>query len=614
MLERIREGAQGPVVKFILGIIILAFALTGVNAYLGGNTDVYVAKVNGVEISRADFDRAYQSRRGQMEEQFGEMFEMLAADENYVRQLRNSVLEELIEDKLLIQFASSLGMQQSPEQLRDSIRSLEDFQIAGQFNVDLYNRALMNLGYTPAQFAQFMGEQNNRMALLQGTLLSEFVLPSEAERFQTLQNQRRSGRYVMVSGDQFVEQVELSEAEIEAWYYDNVERFEVEEQVQLQYVELSLDSIIAQTSVSDEQVREYYDRNPQAYSQAERRRIAHILVEFGDNEEAARERADAALARIRDGEAFTDVVADVSDDTFSEGGDLGYLERGAIDPDIEAAGFALTEQGEVSDVVRSEFGFHIIQLTEFTPEETVAFTEVADEIRTNLLRVEAENEYFRLQQELSRLSFEVPDTLNDVAQQLGLEVKTSPVISRANPPAGFDAPALLTQAFSADVTDRQLNSELVELDERSVVVRAESYEPARTRSLDEVRDVVVERLTSDKAQQLAVAEAERIAASLSAGEASGLSFEYIEGAARFGSELPGALRQELFRMAEGDVRSVALNNGSAAVVELTGITAGQVNAEQAERVNMQLQNTLIEQSYASLVEQLKAKATISRRL
>lgn len=614
MLERIREGAQGPVVKVILFIIIIAFALTGVNAYLGGSADVYVAKVNGVEISRSEFDRAYQNRRAQMEQQFGDMFEMLAADESYVRQMRASVLEELIEERLLIQLADKLGMQQSPDQLRNSIRTMQEFQIAGQFNVDLYNRALMNLGYTPSQFARVMEDQSNRMAVLQGAFLSEFVLPNEIERFQILQNQRRSGRYSVVSGDRFIDEVELTDTQIEDWYYENSERFEVQEQVQLQYVELRLTDIMERTSVTDAQVREYYDRNPQAYSGQERRRIAHILVEFGADESAARERAEAALSRLNDGEAFSAVLADVSDDSFSENGDLGILERGAIDPDIEAAGFALNEEGAFSDVVRSEFGYHIIKLTDFTPRQTVAFEDVADDIRENLLRVEAENEYFRIQQDLARLSFEIPDTLDDVARELGLTVKRSPMISRSNPPAGYDAPALLLQAFSADVTERELNSELVELDERSLVVRAEAYEPERIRPLSEVRDSIVASLTRERAQALALEEAQRIAERMRASESSGVSFEYIEAASRFGSDLPGALRSEFFRMQEGAVSAVALSNGDAAIVELTGISAGRPNAEERERVAMQLQNAFIEEGYTSLVERLKEEAKITRRL
>lgn len=622
MLEKIREGSQGPVVKVILGLIIVAFALTGVNAYLGGSADVYVAKVNGKEISRAEFDRAYQSQRARMQEQFGEMFDMLAADDAYMGQLRAGVLEELIEEKLAIEFARELGMQQSVEAMRETIRTMPEFQVNGQFNSDVYSRTLMMLGFTSAQFVEYMEDQMIRMLVLQGALTSEFALPSEVTRFQQLQNERRSGRYTVVTGEQFVDQVELTDAEILDWYDSHAERFQVAEQITLQYIELAYQDVLANVAVTDAEVREYYDRNPQAYSTKEERRIAHILFEFGSDENAAKERAEAVLARLQNGEDFAELAASNSDDSFSgeDGGNLGVLERGSIDPDIEAAGFALQQAGAISGVVRSEFGFHIIKLTEYEPRQQTAFDDVKDDIRENLIRVAAETEYFRLQQELARLTFEVPDTLELAAADLGLQVKTSAVITRANPPAGFNQAELLAQAFSPDVKERGLNSELVDLDERSMVVRSESYQPTHIRSLEEVRDQVVATLTAEKAQQMALAEAEVVLERVRNGDIAGISFKYIEAAGRYGSELPGAVRQQLFKMpfnAEAEsvqVTSVALSNGDAAVLELTGVTAGIPDAEMAKQFTSRLANDYTDRTYASLMQSLKAKADITRRL
>lgn len=621
MLEKIREGSQGPIVKVILGVIIVAFALTGVNAYLGGSADVYVAKVNGAEISRAEFDRAYQNQRSRMQEQFGEMFDMLAADDAYMGQLRAGALEELIEEKLAVEFAKDLGMQLSADALRDIIRTMPEFQVNGQFNNDVYTRTLMMLGMSSAQFVDYMENQIIRMLALQGAFSSEFALPTEVNRFQQLQNERRSGRYAVVTGEQFADQVELSEAEIKAWYENNTERFEVAEQITLQYVELTYQDVLDNVSVTDAEVREFYERNPQAYSTKEERRIAHILFEFGNDENAAKERAEAVLTRLQNGEDFAALAASTSDDVFSgeDGGNLGVLERGSIDPDVEAAGFALQTVGAISGVVRSEFGFHIIQLTDFKPRQQTAFSEVADDIRENLVRVAAETEYFRLQQELARLTFEVPDTLEFAAKDLGLEVKTSATITRANPPARFSHAELLTQAFSPDVKERGLNSELVELDERSMVVRSESYQPAHIRSLEDVKDQVVQTLTAEKAQQMALAEAEVLLERVRNGDIAGINFKYIEAAGRFGAELPGAIRQQLFKMpfskdAASEVASVALSNGDAAVLELTDVTPGIPDTEMAQQFNSRLANDYTDRAYTSLMQSLKAKAEISRRL
>lgn len=621
MLEKIREGAQGPVVKVILFLIILTFAFTGVSAYLGGSVSDYAAKVNDTEISRAEFDRAYQNQRAMMEQQYGEMFAFLAQDETYMRQLRQSVLENLIEEQLASELAKKLGITQSTASLRDAIVQMPEFQINGQFNNDIYLRALNNAGFTPAMFRDYLSVQMDRVMLMQGAFGSEFALPSEVARMQVLQNELRSGRYATVSASDFMDQVDVTEDEIEQFYFDNQELFEQEEQIRLAYVELNFDDILAGIHVSDSDVRDYYDNNPTAFQSRESRRIAHIMVEFGDDETAARERIDAIYARVQAGEDFAALAASESDDIFSgeEGGDLGVLERGSLDPDLEDAGFALSEQGQVSDVVRSEFGYHIVKLTQFNPPQTTEFAEVAAEIRDNLARVEAEQAYFNLQQELARISFEVDHTLDVVAEELGLEVKTSPWLHPQVGAEGFNQPQLLAQAFSEEVREFGLNSDLIELEQRSLVVRADEYQPARVLDLADVRADIESHLQAQEAEALANAYGESLLAALEAGESVDLAFTEFTNVRRNSTDIPGALRQELFRMVPPSADSttysvITLSNGDTAMIALTAVTAGEADPETQERAQRQLEGQYAELAYRALLEALKANAKIERRL
>ncbi|RUO18602.1 SurA N-terminal domain-containing protein [Aliidiomarina haloalkalitolerans] len=621
MLEKIREGAQGPLVKVLLFLIILTFAFTGVSAYLGGSADDFAAKVNDTEISRAEFDRAYQNQRAMMEQQYGEMFAFLAQDENYMRQLRQSVLENLIEEQLASELAKKIGITQSTAALREAIVQMPEFQINGQFSNDTYLRALTSVGFTPASFRDYLAVQMNRVMLMQGAFGSEFALPSEVAKLQVLQNELRSGRYATVSASDFMGQVDVTDAEIEEFYFDNQELFEQEEQIRLAYVELDFNDVLARINVTEEDVRAYYDNNPAAFQSRESRRIAHIMVEFGDDEAAARERIDAIYARVQAGEDFAELAASESDDFFSgqEGGDLGMLERGSLDPDIEDAGFALSAEGEVSDVVRSEFGYHIVKLTAFNPPQTTEFAEVAGEIRDNLARVEAEQEYFNIQQELARMSFEIDHTLDVVAEELGLEVKTSPWLRPQVGAEGFDQPQLLAQAFSEEVRELGLNSDLIELDQRSLVIRAEEYQPARILDLADVRDDIANHLQAQEAEALANAYGEGLLAALEAGEAVDLEFTEFAGVRRNSTDVPGAMRQELFRMvppAEGNTTFsvITLSNGDTAVVALTEVTAGTVDPETQDRVQRQLEGQYAELAYRALLEALKANAKIERRL
>ncbi|EGN76337.1 parvulin-like peptidyl-prolyl isomerase [Idiomarina sp. A28L] len=620
MLDRIREGTQGPVVKTILFIIILAFAFTGVSAYLGGSVDDYVAKVNDKEISRADFDRAYQSQRATMEQQFGEMFSLLAADENYMREMRVGVLEQMIEEELAVQLASEMGLAQSANALRNAIRQMPEFQLNGQFSNDMYLRQLSNAGFSPTMFRDYLQQQMSRVALMQGAFGSEFVLDNESERLQVLQNERRSGRYALISVDDYISGVELTDAEIEEFYFENQDAFRQEERIQLAYVELSFSDVLATIEVDDAEVRAYYDSNPGAFSSQESRSIAHILVEFGESEDAALERIREIQSRLEAGEDFAELAANESDDIFSgqDGGELGLLERDTLDPDLEDAGFALSAEGEVSDVVRSEFGYHLVKLTDLSAAATTSFAEVADDIRANIAQAEAERVYFEQQQELARISFEVDHTLAEAAEALGLTVQTSPWISRAEAVAGFDDTSLLQQAFSADVSELGLNSELIELDDRSLVVRASEYVAPRVQDLADVRADIESYLAAEKAEGLAAERAQEVLAMVEAGESvDGIEFIDIQSATRFGSNLPGAVRQQLFRMpvsGASEFAQVTLGNGDAAIIELIDMQPGVVDDEDAERSKRQLESQYAELAYRAVMDALKANATIQRRL
>lgn len=618
MLERIREGAQGPLAKVILVLVIITFAFTGVSAYLGGSIDDYVAKVNEREISRADFDRAYQNQRATMEQQFGEIFNLLAADEDYLREMRAGVLDQMIEEQLAMELATKMGLSQSADSLRRAIRQMPEFQINGEFSNDIYLRQLSNAGFSPTMFRDYLQEQMSRVALMQGAFGSEFVLPNENERLQVLQNERRSGKYAVISAANFLDDVEVSAAEIEAFYFENQDAFRQEEQIQLAYLELDFNDVIASIHIDEDRVRDYYDANLAAFSSQGSRAIAHILVEFGSNEDAAFERIQDIQNRLNMGADFAELAATESDDIFSgaDGGDLGLLERDTLDPDLEDAGFALSAEGDVSNIVRSEFGFHLVKLTELNEAITQEFTEVAAMIRSNLAREEADRIYFERQQELARITFEVDHTLDEAAELLGLTVKTSPWLRRDQPTAGYDAPELLRQAFSDDVRELGLNSELVELDERSLVVRAAEYQAPRVLDLAEVTDDIANYLREEKAEQLAAERAANQLEMLLAGSAADIEFTEITAAGRFGSELPGAVRQQLFRMQLSESANyvqVTLANGDAAIVALTDVLPGIVDSEQEERTKRQLEGQFAELAYRSLMDALKANAKIERR-
>lgn len=619
MLDRIREGSKGPVAKIILFLIIITFALTGVSGYLGGGSEDYVAEVNGEKISRMDFDRAYQNERARMEEQLGDFFEMLVADESYMRDFRSGVLERLIEERLATQFALEQGFRPSPQSIRDNIRQLPEFQVAGQFNNDRYVALLNNAGFTPEQFRDYMAGELGRSKMLSGLMMSEFMLPNEAEHFQRLQNQRRSGEFVRIPVASYMDSVSVSEEEIESFYYENEARFETEERIRVEYIELDFADVLDTIEVSESQAREFYEQNQASFRSPERREIAHILIEGFD--EQARERIEAIQQRLEAGESFAALAAEESDDTFSgaEGGDLGRLERGMIDPDVEDAGFALNEEGEVSGIVESEFGFHLVKLTHYQASEVDAFDDVKETIVENLRREQAEQVYFNEQQELSRVSFEQPESLEPAAQATGRDIQTSDWMGRQGNQAFEDARAL-REIFSSDVTRDGLNSELVEIGERSYVFRAAEYERASVRPLAEVRDEIEETLLMRKARAEARQFAEQLADDYRQGAMpEAIQLESFSAVTRYSESLPSAALNQLFRLpAPQEERASAgvaeLQDGDLALITVTSVEQGEVNEEEFAQLAQQFESRYVDASYQAFMDALKEKASIRRNL
>lgn len=618
MLDRIREGSKGPAAKIILFLIILTFALTGVSGYLGGGADNHVAEVNGEKISRTDFDRAYQNERARMEDQLGDFFQSLLSDEDYLREFRRSVLDNLIDERLATQFAREQGFRAGAETIRDSIRSMPEFQIGGQFNNDRYIALLNNAGFTPQMFRDYMESELGRSAFLQGVLTSEFALEHELETFQRLQNQRRSGQYVRVAVEDYLDTVTVDDAEIEAFYVENEERFETEERVRVEYVELRFADVVEQNEVSAEAARDYYDSNPAMFRSAERREIAHILIEGSDD--AARQRIEELAERIEAGDDFAELAAQYSDDTFSgsDGGALGRLERGMIDPDVEDAGFALEQEGEVSPVVQSEFGFHLVQLTRLQSSELQAFDEVRETIIESLSRERAEQEYFTLQQALSRVAFEIPENLEAAADEVGASVQTSDWIERDGQ-GPFNEPRVMRELFSTDVLNNSLNSELIELDERSLVIRVAEYEPATVIALADVRDDIEQLLRTRKAQQSARDAAEEVAQRLEASEeVEGLAWQSLEQVTRYDTDAPSAVINQLFRLpAPGERPSAGvtqLQGGDIALVTVTAVEQGETDSSELAQVRDMFEVRHADAAYRALLQTLRDKASISTNL
>ncbi|MBE8168418.1 MAG: peptidylprolyl isomerase [Shewanella sp.] len=617
MLEKIREGSQGVIAKSILVLVILSFAFAGISSYLGAPTDVPAATVNGEEISKAEFEQAYQNERGRLQQQLGEMFDTLAANDNYLKTIKQSALDRLVSQKLLDQTAAKLGLTVSDEQVRQAIKAEPAFQVDGVFDNDRYQALLSQLGYQPVAFRNTMRVDLTRRQLINATVGSEFALKSEAKQIAEIQGQSRDIRYAIVNSEPFLAGVTVTDEQAKEYYDTNITQFVRPEMVSLDYVELNAADLSKGVSVTEEQAQAYYDEHKAQYQTIEKRLPAHILVQFGDDEEKAKAKIEAIKKQLDGGADFSELAKKDSEDTFSgeEGGKLDWYEQGVMDPAFDDAMFAL-EKGQVSDVVKSDFGFHIIKLLDVQPVKTQSFAEVSTQIIDDLKKNEAQDKFYTMQQSLADTSYEVPDSLNEAAEVVNATVKHTGLFSRNTIPAELNNPEVIKAAFSDQVLQSGLNSDVVELgDDHVLVLRVNEHKVAGTKSFAEVKSDVEARIKQEQATDAAQAKADEYAASIKAGKS---EVELMTKAKlhRYDREIDSAIVNKAFQMSDSkpesamSIATVTLAQGSAVVIVDKVNAAEGIDDNVITSLTQQLTNQYSEQDYRALLAYLKAHAEV----
>ncbi len=620
MLESIRERSGSLFVKILLVLIALTFALTGISGYITSTADPAVASVNGEDISRVEFDRAVETERNRQQEQLGDFYAQLAADPGFNDQLRQRVLNDLVNQKLVVQYATAQGLRVSDEQVKEAIRNIPSFRVAGQFDNDSYQFTLRSLGYTPDGFAEMMRTDLARSQLLQSLVNSEFALATETEALQALINQARSGAYVTLPLADYEAQVEVTDELAVAWYQRNLSQFSVAEQVQVEYLALDAADLIDRISVDEAAVEAWYANNRERFVTESQYRFSHILIEGDDS--AARSRAEEVLAALQQGGDFAVLAQQYSDDLFSaeQGGDLEFIEPGTMDAEFEQAAFALTNIGDTTDIVQTSFGFHIIKLTDRIEGANTPLDEVRDDIVANLTEQQLKQVYYEVQQTAAQLAFEIPDSLTELAAQIGLTVQKTDWVNRNNVPVALRHPAVQQQLFSQDFIAEGLNSDVIETgDTTAVIARVLEYRPATTKGLDEVRETVVAAVLKEQAQQLAEADAQQLMAQLQAGEALSKQLVYMSEVTRRSSDYPRAVVSALFDLSapaagSTQVTTATVTNGDIAVVQLTEVVAGTVDAATSVQTQEQFTSSMTQTMYVAFIEALRADASIDIRL
>jgi len=615
MLLEIREKVQGVFASIILVLVCVLFGLWGIQNYLGGGSEAPILTVGDKEFFQRDVSQAYQ--------QFAQNLAGRKFDEEV---LKKQAIQKLIRDEVLLQFAEAQKLVVTDEEARDFIQSLEYFQKDGVFDKTQYQTLLGSQGMSSDEFVGRIKKALVMEQVQHAVTDSGFVTKAEVEGFFKIQNQKRDLKYLTIPLNPKTETP--TDDEIAAYYQQHQDTYQTPEQVSIEYVELSLDDLAKDVTVTEDQLTAYYQDQKAQFTTPERRKISHILFAFdkdSTNDEQTLQKAIKAKQELSNKD-FATLATEISDDKLSakNGGDLGLFTVGVMEKSFEDAASQL-KLGEVSEPVKSAFGYHLIKVTELVPAEIKSYDSVKPELTKSYQKAQAESRFSELGERLSEVSYENPDSLEASAKLLGVDIKKTPMFTRG---AGNDIAAeekVRLAAFSEDVLKGN-NSEPVEIGtDKIVVLRMLSHEQAANKELQAVKAEVIAALQKDQAQQQVVAMANKLNDELLAGKsmeevakAANLSVQKVAGLMRNSTDLDPAVSQAVFRAAKPQTNqpsSIVIDNptGGKILVSIRQVTEGVMSeADKAKlaEIEKSMATAFGRAQFEAMLNQLQADADI----
>ncbi|WP_416399236.1 SurA N-terminal domain-containing protein [Allohahella sp. A8] len=645
MLQNIRDNAQGTVAKIIVGLIIVTFALFGVESIIGSiSGEPEVAVVNGDPITDTEFQRAVELRTRQLYNQMGEGFNPSLIDENA---LRRSVLEDEITKRVRLQAAEDLGLTVSDQVINQFILTWPQAQVDGKFNQDRFLSVVSSIGLSPTAFREELRKDLMLNQLSNGLSQTAVVTQAELDNILRIDREQRSFAYARLNAAALSDDVTVTEEDVEEYYEANQSDYALPERVKLNYVRLDHDSVAAGIEPAEGELKSLYEEEKATFAASEERRVRHILLEVnGDRDEKEALAAAAELVeQLRGGADFAALAAERSDDlgTKDEGGSLGLIAKGTL-PELDETIFSL-EEGAISDPVVSDYGVHVVKVDAIEKADVPTFDEAKPRLLDSLRKRQAESRLLEQSEKLADLSYSAGD-LKGPAEELGLEVLQTPLIDRKGkvyPESGSSKqldeferrlvrnPTVRAQAFSDDVLKDGNNSELIEVDdENSVVLRVSDRQDASVQPLSEVSAAIRKKLTREKALKQLEARVEKELESFHAASSSdasalpdieGAEWTEVENSPRQNTQHADAARLAFTMQRPADGEGAAampvqtFTEGNAIfVIALKGVSHPEETLSAAERGTLKalLQNRIAQQELGLYFERLRETAEVEK--
>lgn len=607
---------------FLAIIIVPSFAFVGIGSYKSFGDDAgTIAKIDGKPLTQLEFDNAVRTRLDEYRQRLGAQFDQKMFD---TPEFKQTVLDQLIAQRAIAAEVIHSNLNVTDAQLQKTI--IDQFGGPGNFNKETYIQVLAAQGMKPTDYDARLRRD---LALQQLAVAIEgtgFAPRSVAKSLSDIAAQEREVQELLLPVADFVPQVKVTDEMVKAFYDKNAKQFEVPEQAKIEYVVFNNDAVLSQVNVTDAEVSDYYTKNTAQFTTPETRRASHILIALKKGASAAdtvaaKAKAEAIVAELRKNPGdFAKVAKAKSEDPGSaeQGGDLGVIEKGLLVAPVENAINKL-KQGEISDAVQSEFGFHVLTVTELKPAVVKPLDAVKADVADLLKKQKASKKYSEMAETFTNTVYEQSDSLKPVADKLGLKIETAANVSRNPSPAAGAAPynnaKFLAALFSNDSLTSKRNTEAVETAPSTLVAgRIVEFKPATKRPLAEVDAQIRQRVTIEEAAKLAAkAGEEKLAAVKKSGDATGF------GAAKLVSRskpegINGLAMQSIMK---ADTSKLPAYVG----VDVPGMGYGlyriakvqqpaQVDEAQRKQEAEQIGNLIAQQEMAQYVELLKQKAKV----
>lgn len=616
MMDNLRAAANHVVLKIILGLIILSFLLTGVVSYQGSAGD-YAAKVNGQVIERAQLEQAFQSERSRMQQELGDRFSAMAGNEGYMQQMRQQVLSQLIDKSLLDQYAKTLGLSASDDQVKDAIRQEAYFQTDGKFDnakyLDLINRS----GFSADQYAQYTRQRLINQQMIQGFGGSDIVPPSEAQSMVALVLQEREVRLATIDLNAMMAKQTVTDEELKAFFEQNKNSFIAPEKVKVSFIPLDAAALQDKVTVTEADISAYYDEHQSSFGQPERKKFSVIQLKTEAD-------AKAVLEELKNGGDFAALAKEKSTDIISRrtGGEMDWMEPDTTADELKQAN--LTEKGQFSGVVKSSVGYLIVRLDDIKPALVKPLSEVHDAIAKQLKQEKAVDAYYALQQKVSEAATSDNESLASAEEAAGIKAANTEWFTRDTVPAALNFKPVVQAIFDGSLIGENgapgSNSDVITVDgDRAFVVRVVAHEPEGIEPFDKVKDRVTAMVKHNKALQEAKLQGEKLLVELKQGKgdeamkAAGLSFGSVQKMARAPED--SQLVEAVFALPHPEAGKVVYGmsqdaQGNVVLIALDSVKPGTLPADEMKTFVSNMEKGSASVTFDALLTNLRKEAKI----